>query len=768
MKLRNKKRVKPTAKADPTRLDPTRTTGLRERFAMEIKRRFDLVRDDVLKLVLVDDAFGLSKKQTDPFTVNRSYTYRSTQFNIEDSETLAAIKELQSKIDPADVIKMESEPHITVRYGLHDYPDTPDKVQTLFKETGPVRVKFAGLSAFNQPDQDVLKYAIESQQLVEMHRRLGLLPNTQTYSYNPHLTLAYLKPGTAEKYVGIVDRLFNKELVFTTLKVSDTKGVKEDVTLNTRWAFISSPEKVKLFQQWLSTTILTHLLGENDKTVWTRYVEEGMLKGAGRSFDDFNRRAKNLDKRVDFWDGTRREFLHHAFTQPVAVEKVQLLAQRVFTDLKGVTDVMAVQMSRTLSDGLVQGKSPREVGADLAKNIDGIGKERGALIARTETIRAHAEGQLLAFEQMGVEELGVMAEWSTAKHNVCPLCSVLEGVVLTVEEAKGMIPRHPGCRCAWLPANVGESRTGQKRTKPQIEEAIDASAKLGGKKDTFDSAVPIKAMRPESLVDNVAPCCIPHLDALSAYIVNKAAEKGGLGGPNCGVGPGGFQAGNVCARGGSAGHAADKAKFIGKTVGAAEHAEADHISGRVAKAVGGLTEEHTGGPGQKDKKPYDVRAPKTKNTYHDIEVKSLLKGGKQVLSVHEDALLRKVDHQAANPGNTFHTVAWDRRDTYQGGIHKDSFSGHNIYYKRGSGRYALSKMYKVKDEAELKKLINMPDSKLPAAAKGKLPPPPPISKLREGAAKASESRKARDAVRKARNKDKLRDQARARAAAKKG
>ena len=46
---------------------------------------------------------------------------------------------------------------------------------------------------------------------------------------------------------------------------------------------------------------------------------------------------------------------------------------------------------------------------------------------------------------------------------------------------------------------------------------------------------------------------------------------------------------------------------------------------------------------------------------HDIEVKSLLKGGKQSLSVHEDALLRKVEHIQANPGNVFHTVAVDRR-----------------------------------------------------------------------------------------------------------
>jgi hypothetical protein len=53
----------------------------------------------------------------------------------------------------------------------------------------------------------------------------------------------------------------------------------------------------------------------------------------------------------------------------------------------------------------------------------------------------------------------------------------LNGVVMTVEEAGGLLPRHPNCRCCWVPANVGEEKgeRPQQRGKAKIEQAIDAS-----------------------------------------------------------------------------------------------------------------------------------------------------------------------------------------------------------------------------------------------------------------------------------------------------
>ncbi len=170
----------------------------------------------------------------------------------------------------------------------------------------------------------------------------------------------------------------------------------------------------------------------------------------------------------------------------------------------------------------------------------------------------------------------------------------------------------------------------------------------------------------------------------------------------------------------------------GTVVGWRERAHAD--------AVLGLQHES-------NYKFYDAKSKDDKNF---VEVKTMLKGKKQAINAHADALLRKVDGMQQFPGATYHTVARDDRDTYEGG--NEHFSGHNLYYKRGNGKYALSKMYKVKSDAELKRLMKMKDEDLPEAARGALPSGTAVKKLREDAAKDDVARKERDANRRAKAK----------------
>ena len=244
---------------------------------------------------------------------------------------------------------------------------------------------------------------------------------------------------------------------------------------NTRWKFSSDPQKLKQFQAWLKQQFGKDLTSPEVEELWRRFIESGFRKGAGRAFDDTRaavRVAATEPQQLDFYQGTKQEFLRSAFGRPVAVEKVQLLAARSFDEMQNVTADLSQRMSRTLADGLVQGKSPRQIADDLEDDI-GFSRQRAELIARTEIIRAHAEGQLEALEQMGVEEVGAAVEFSSAGDDtVCPECEALEGVVLKVEEARGIIPVHPNCRCAWIPANVGEDTEGQKRSKSSIDAAL--------------------------------------------------------------------------------------------------------------------------------------------------------------------------------------------------------------------------------------------------------------------------------------------------------
>lgn len=75
------------------------------------------------------------------------------------------------------------------------------------------------------------------------------------------------------------------------------------------------------------------------------------------------------------------------------------------------------------------------------------------IIARTEANRAYNEGNLDALGQAGVER----AQWLLAS-DACPICVELAettpgdklGKIMSLDEASGVIPAHPQCRCTWV------------------------------------------------------------------------------------------------------------------------------------------------------------------------------------------------------------------------------------------------------------------------------------------------------------------------------
>lgn len=282
--------------------------------------------------------------------------------------------------------------------------------------------------------------------------------------------------------------------------------IPDSPTTNTRWSFRSSPEKIKAFLQWLQGSLRPILTDEatTDDDWWTKYVMAGFKKGAARSYDDMKKAGAIPQSNLPFYLGQKDEFLKSAFRQPESVEKVKLLAGRVYTELKGVTEAMSQNLTRTLTDGLTQGMNPRQIATNIVRDVEGIGIRRARAIAQIEIIRAHAEGQLDSMERLGVKELRVMVEWGTAEDDrVCKLCQPLHGIVITMSEAKGMIPRHVGCRCTWLPANVGEDPAEQIRGASRIKKAITKSLVAGKskRKSTWAGAKrKISKSRPKSRV----------------------------------------------------------------------------------------------------------------------------------------------------------------------------------------------------------------------------------------------------------------------------
>lgn len=123
-----------------------------------------------------------------------------------------------------------------------------------------------------------------------------------------------------------------------------------------------------------------------------------------------------------------------------------------------------------------------------------------------------------------------------------------------------------------------------------------------------------------------------------------------------------------------------------------------------------------GGKSEPDNKPYDVLI--TKGGTHGIELKTMVVNGNNKITMKGSAQDRKIAWEKENNG-TFHTVIYDDRKVYNAkgdGVHGDE-NDRQILYKRGGGSFRTDKMYRVKDHAELNKLIRSSDADLPEAAR---------------------------------------------------
>lgn len=220
-----------------------------------------------------------------------------------------------------------------------------------------------------------------------------------------------------------------------------------------RYAFLTTSQKLTQFQSWLQQQVNAGLLEVDAmNTPWTsKYVQSAWRKGMFRSYTDV--RKQGLSVTPDWYTATKEQWLKSAFLQPEMTSKVELLGTRAFESMKDISATISAQMSRTLADGMANGYGPAKIARIMDRQVfGGRNRARAMTIARTEIIHAHAEGQLDGLQELGVEKVKAQVEWSTAGDAVvCEQCASLEGRVYSINGARGLIPLHPNCRCAWMP-----------------------------------------------------------------------------------------------------------------------------------------------------------------------------------------------------------------------------------------------------------------------------------------------------------------------------
>lgn len=183
--------------------------------------------------------------------------------------------------------------------------------------------------------------------------------------------------------------------------------------LQRRFDFMTRPQKIAAFKEWLAEQEALGLLQVTGGTQWSdEYIESAYKKGAARAYVQANK-AKLLESSTIF-AATQEQFVRTAFFQPETLQKVQLLNTRAFDQLKGISAAMDQQLSRIFSEGLVNGYGPEKIARNIDNAIARIDRTRARVLARTEIIHAHAEGQLDSYKTLGIDEVQAEVEWLTA------------------------------------------------------------------------------------------------------------------------------------------------------------------------------------------------------------------------------------------------------------------------------------------------------------------------------------------------------------------
>lgn len=221
---------------------------------------------------------------------------------------------------------------------------------------------------------------------------------------------------------------------------------------NAKFDFPRSDRKVAAFMAWLRKMQNDEVLEVREgvsvekaaATAWSnKYISSAYQKGIARSAAQMRKGGLKI---TDRW-------VNAAFFRPIHADRIGLIYTRVYSDLRGITTAMDAKISRTLALGMAEGQAPKVIARQLVDEVKSLGIQRSRVIARTEVIRSHAEATLNTYEEAGLEDVGVQAEFTTAGDNrVCQKCKSLEaGNPYKMKNARGMIPAHPNCRCAWIP-----------------------------------------------------------------------------------------------------------------------------------------------------------------------------------------------------------------------------------------------------------------------------------------------------------------------------
>lgn len=123
------------------------------------------------------------------------------------------------------------------------------------------------------------------------------------------------------------------------------------------------------------------------------------------------------------------------------------IKEELGSKIQGINDTTLEQLKVTLQDGIDLGEGVDDLAKRVRETYEDAKGYRAETIARTETISAFTEGNRQLYQESGVKQLQF---YTATDERVCEECYSKHGNKYGIDEAGGMIPVHPQCRCTWI------------------------------------------------------------------------------------------------------------------------------------------------------------------------------------------------------------------------------------------------------------------------------------------------------------------------------
>jgi len=207
------------------------------------------------------------------------------------------------------------------------------------------------------------------------------------------------------------------------------------------------------------------------KEIGSQMIEHCRCKGLSvdQIHEDFN-----LDHSIKEWVGFDYDEFKENILNFIRSDDFPFLAAKdqLEEEIGKLTETQISKLRGVFEEGFENGESINEIAKKIKDEVrpkdllatdekgnilrkdDGTPKVlaskevRPYVIARTESVRAAAEGALNTYTDRKVEKV----QWIAAvSDRTCPTCLGLDHQIMTIEQAHNILPAHVMCRCTWIP-----------------------------------------------------------------------------------------------------------------------------------------------------------------------------------------------------------------------------------------------------------------------------------------------------------------------------